>query len=98
MRRSYGAREFAARPESTSSAGLYDRNFIVIDPIDSFVLIWTITCAGSSEIQTLASPSPNIVDVRMIGWTTSVLHFFPAASIVSRPTTLSVMGLLLGLK
>ena len=82
----------------TSAAGLYDRNFIVIDPIDNLVLIWTITCAGSSEIQTRASPSRNMVDVLMIGWTTSVLHFFPAASMVSRPITLIVMGLLPGLK
>ena len=40
----------------------------------------------------------NIVDVLMMGRTMIVLHFLPAASIVSRTMTWSTTGLLAGLK
>ena len=69
-----------------------------MDPTDNFALICTITRAESSDSHTRPSPSENIVDVLMIGCTTTVFHFFPAASIVSRRITLSVIGLLAGLK
>ena len=70
----------------------------MIDPTDTFALICTITRAESSDSHTSPSPSENMVDVLMIGCTTTVFHFFPAASIVSRRITLSVTGLLAGLK